>query len=125
MRTLIVVCPLAITVAAHEVGHAMQHESGYWLFKLRHKLVHIAFITEKLGSMALVAMPFIALLTRSPAAGGILLLLGFLGIAFLSTVGGLLSLVIFIGCFFVLGSQKQAIHDMISKTAVFNKADLR
>jgi len=72
----------AITVAAHEVGHAMQHESGYWLFTLRHKLVHIAFITEKIGSMALVAMPFITLITRSPVAGGGLLLLGLLGIAF-------------------------------------------
>ena len=72
----------AITVAAHEVGHAMQHESGYWLFKLRHKLVHIAFYTEKLGSMALVAMPIIAIITRSPVAGGLLLLLGILGIAF-------------------------------------------
>lgn len=72
----------AITVAAHEVGHAMQHKSGYWLFKLRHKLVHIAFLTEKLGSIAIFSMPIIALITRSPAVGGILLLLGVSGIAF-------------------------------------------
>lgn len=72
----------AITVAAHEVGHAMQHASGYPLFKLRHKLVHFAVYFEKLGSMAILAMPVFALLTRSPAIGGFLFLLGILGIAF-------------------------------------------
>ena len=72
----------AITVAAHEVGHAMQHESGYRLFKLRNTLVHIAYHTEKLGSIAIFAMPIITLLTRSTVAGGFLFLLGILGIAF-------------------------------------------
>lgn len=72
----------AITVAAHEVGHAMQHASGYPLFKLRHKLVHFAVYFEKLGSMAILAMPVFALVTRSPVIGGSLLLMGILGIAF-------------------------------------------
>lgn len=72
----------AITVAAHEVGHAMQHASGYPLFKLRHKLVHFAVYFEKLGSMAIIAMPVVALVTRSPVVGGSLFLLGILGIAF-------------------------------------------
>jgi len=72
----------AITVAAHEVGHAMQHASGYSLFKLRHKLVHFAVYFEKLGSMAILAMPAVALLTRSPVVGGALFLMGILGIAF-------------------------------------------
>ena len=37
----------------------------------------------------------------------------------------ILGFIIFIGCFFALGSNKQSIHDMISKTAVFKKADLK
>jgi len=72
----------AITVAAHEVGHAMQDAAGFKLFKLRHKLVIIAHSTEKLGSVAIISMPVIALLTRSPAIGGAFLFLGILGIAF-------------------------------------------
>jgi len=72
----------AITVAAHEVGHAMQHASGYPLFKLRQTLVRFAFYSEKLGSMAILAMPVIALVTRSPVVGGGLFLMGILGIAF-------------------------------------------
>ena len=72
----------AITVAAHEVGHAMQHASGYPLFKLRHKLVHFAVYFEKLGSMAILAMPVIALVTRSPVIGGSVFFMGILGIAF-------------------------------------------
>jgi len=43
------------------------------------------------------------------------------GIAFLGTVGSLAGLVIFVGCFFVLGDKKQSFHDMISKTAVYKK----
>ena len=72
----------AITVAAHEVGHAMQDASGYPLFKLRHVLVRFAFYSEKLGSMAILAMPVIALVTRSPIVGGGLFLIGIMGIAF-------------------------------------------
>ncbi|RDH84779.1 MAG: peptidase [endosymbiont of Galathealinum brachiosum] len=72
----------AITVAAHEVGHVMQDESGYSLFKLRHKLVKLAHYTEKLGSIAIVSIPVFALLTHSPVVGGGLFLLGILGIAF-------------------------------------------
>jgi len=72
----------AITVAAHEVGHAMQHASAYPIFKLRHKLVHFAVYFEKLGSMAILAMPVITLVTRSPVIGGAVFFMGILGIAF-------------------------------------------
>ncbi len=52
----------------------------------------------------------------------VLSLLGlFAGIAILSSIATFAGLVIFIGCFFVLGEKKQSFHDMISKTAVFNK----
>jgi uncharacterized RDD family membrane protein YckC len=46
------------------------------------------------------------------------------GIGVLSQVGSLAGLVIFVGCFLVLGAKRQAIHDMVAKTAVFKKADL-
>jgi hypothetical protein len=71
----------AITVAAHEVGHAMQHAEGYPLFRLRHGLVGFAQVAQKAGSMAIMAMPVLAIVTRSPAVGGMVLLLGLSGIA--------------------------------------------
>ena len=71
----------AITVAAHEVGHAMQHASGYRFFQLRHALAHFAHYTEKMGTAAIVAMPVLALVTRSPGVGGAVFVLGIAGIA--------------------------------------------
>ena len=71
----------AITVATHEVGHAIQHASGYSLFRLRHQLVQLAQLSEKLGSIAIMAIPVFALITRSPAVGGLVMLLGIGGIA--------------------------------------------
>lgn len=54
--------------------------------------------------------------------GAILALLaGVTGVAIIGTIGSLASLIIFIGCFFVLGQKKQAIHDLIAKTAVYKK----
>ncbi len=40
-------------------------------------------------------------------------------------IGQIAGFVVFIGFFFILGDKKQGFHDMISKTAVFNKSDLR
>lgn len=71
----------AITVAAHEVGHVMQHVSGYHFFRLRLSLVRVSHIAEKLGSAVIMAMPVIALVSRSPVVGGITFALGISGIA--------------------------------------------
>ena len=79
----------AITIAAHEVGHAMQHAANYPLFALRQRLVSLAMVSEKAGTAAIMAIPLFALITRSPAVGGIVLLLGIGGIA----VGTLVHLV--------------------------------
>ncbi len=55
-------------------------------------------------------------------------ILAFLAIALatpvIGTLGTVASLVIFVGCFMVLGANRQAIHDMVAKTAVFKTADL-
>ncbi len=71
----------AITVAAHEVGHAVQHRLNYPFFNLRHKLVYLAHFAEKLGSVAIIAVPVLVLAMRSPAAGGVVFLFGIFGIA--------------------------------------------
>jgi Zn-dependent membrane protease YugP len=71
----------AITVAAHEVGHAIQHATGYRFFQLRHALANFAQYTEKMGTVVIVAMPVLALVTRSPGIGGIVFMLGIAGIA--------------------------------------------
>jgi Zn-dependent membrane protease YugP len=59
----------AVTVAAHEIGHAIQHHIDYKPLQLRTRLVQSTWILEKLGSFLLVAMPFAAMLTRIPAVG--------------------------------------------------------
>ncbi|PLY15073.1 MAG: peptidase [Sedimenticola sp.] len=61
----------AITTAAHEVGHAIQHSMNYGPFLWRLRLAKMARVTEKLGSFLLFAVPVLALITRTPAAGAI------------------------------------------------------
>ena len=59
----------AVTVAAHEIGHALQHKSGYKPLELRSRLARFSWYAEKIAAMMLVAFPFITLLTRSPPVG--------------------------------------------------------
>ena len=66
----------AAVVAAHEVGHAIQHYIGYRPLKLRSQLAVAAGVAERLASMLLVAMPFVTVLTRAPSAGAGLLIVG-------------------------------------------------
>lgn len=56
----------AITIAAHEVGHAMQDHANYPPLKLRSRLYRFIFIAEKLAAGLLISVPFIALLTKLP-----------------------------------------------------------
>ena len=71
----------AITVAAHEVGHALQDAEGYGPLKLRSHLVRVIQPVQKLGAGILMVSPFIGALTRAPGlgilmfAGGMLTLL--------------------------------------------------
>lgn len=57
----------AITVAAHEVGHAMQDATGYKPLKARSRLAKTAIIVERAGSIVMLAAPLFAGLTRHPA----------------------------------------------------------
>ena len=81
----------AITVAAHEVGHAIQHQIGYTPFKIRHYLGIFAFGAQKLGALLMVLMPVLGLISRSPQVGLVIFLLGVASMA-LSTVVHLVTL---------------------------------
>jgi Zn-dependent membrane protease YugP len=65
----------AVTIAAHEVGHALQDASGYAPLHWRTRLVRWLAPVEKTGAVLLMGAPLIVGLTRLPVAG----LLVFLG----------------------------------------------
>lgn len=56
----------AITVAAHEVGHALQDRDRYRPLRLRTRLVRASRGIEKLGAGVLLLSPFVGALTRAP-----------------------------------------------------------
>ena len=66
----------AVTVAAHEVGHAIQDHAGYPPLKQRTRLIGVAQGAEKIGAGIMMAIPIVALVTRTPAAGMIVLYAG-------------------------------------------------
>ena len=70
----------AITVAAHEVGHALQDHEGYAPLHLRTRLVKATRGIEKLGAGVLVVAPFLGIVTRAP------------GLSLLTFAAGLLTL---------------------------------
>ena len=59
----------AITVAAHEVGHAVQDAYGYRPLKWRTRLVRVLLPIEKAGAGMLMVSPFLVMITRVPYAG--------------------------------------------------------
>lgn len=58
----------AITVAAHECGHAFQHASGDPLFQTRTRLAGTVQWCQRLGSFLLFAAPLSVLITKLPSA---------------------------------------------------------
>lgn len=76
----------AVTVAAHEVGHALQDHQGYTPLRLRTRLVSATRHLERLGAAVLMASPFVGLLTRAPAAGAVTFLGGMLTLGSASLV---------------------------------------
>lgn len=65
----------ALTVAAHEVGHAMQDADGFGPLHWRTRLVRWVGPVERVGAGILMLAPFSAALTRVPMIG----VLAFLG----------------------------------------------
>lgn len=66
----------AITVAAHEVGHAIQDHQQEAKLALRTRLVAVAQVVQQLGAGLLVLLPIIALISRSPVIGVLMFLAG-------------------------------------------------
>lgn len=71
----------AVTVAAHEVGHAIQDSRGESLFLARQKLVKAAVLGERIAGIMLVAAPIVLMLTRLPQAGALMIVIGVVSIA--------------------------------------------
>jgi Zn-dependent membrane protease YugP len=59
----------AVAVAAHEVGHAIQHQRNETKLALRHRLVRLAQTIQQLGAGAMFLMPVAVAITRAPSAG--------------------------------------------------------
>jgi len=70
----------AVTIAAHEVGHAIQDAKGFKPLKWRTRLVQWVGPVEKLGAGLLMVAPFTVALTRVPVVGLITLLGGLLAL---------------------------------------------
>jgi len=66
----------AITVAAHEVGHAIQDHHAEAKLAWRTRMVAVAQVVQQLGAGLLVLLPVIALVARSPIIGVLTFLAG-------------------------------------------------
>ncbi|BFM05320.1 zinc metallopeptidase [Halioxenophilus aromaticivorans] len=75
----------AITVAAHEVGHAIQHARNEHLFRNRLRLAKLAATGQKVGSAVILVAPVVTVLARSPALGALCLAIA-IGSMLLSTL---------------------------------------
>ena len=72
----------AITVAAHECGHALQHAGAEPLFLLRTRLAASAAWAARLGSFLIFAAPMLAVLAHAPSPAVLSVLGGFLIMGF-------------------------------------------
>ena len=68
----------AITVAAHEVGHAIQDRDNYAPLKLRTKLVKVTMGIEKIGASILMISPFVGIFTKAPILSAVIFISGLL-----------------------------------------------
>jgi len=71
----------AITVAAHEVGHAIQHADGYRPLLMRTRMVKSIQKFQKLGMVLIALMPVALVALKIPSAGITLLLVGLAALA--------------------------------------------
>lgn len=81
----------AVAVAAHEVGHAIQHFRKEPLLAWRSRLAVFANAVQKFGVASMMMMPIITAVTRVPAIGGILFFIG-IGSMFMATLVHLITL---------------------------------
>ena len=81
----------AITIAAHEVGHAQQDRQGYGPFLFRTRVAKFAVAGQKIGNVMFLLLPVMLLVTRLPHVGLLFLLAGILSLG-LSTLLHLITL---------------------------------
>ena len=81
----------AVAVAAHEVGHAIQHHRKEPLLMWRSRLAVFANAVQKFGVSAMMLMPIVTAITRAPALGGFLFAVG-IGSMFMATLVHLITL---------------------------------
>lgn len=81
----------AIAVAAHEVGHAIQHHRKEPLLLWRSRLVIFANSSQKIGVAAMMLMPILTSITRAPAIGAFLFVIG-IGSMFIATLVHIITL---------------------------------
>jgi Zn-dependent membrane protease YugP len=63
----------AVVIAAHEVGHAMQDQSGDGLLRFRTNLVRFGIWAERLGAAAIMVAPLLGAALQVPLVGRLLL----------------------------------------------------
>jgi uncharacterized protein len=71
----------AITIAAHEVGHAIQDKQAYTPLRLRTQLVRVSAPIQRIGAGLLMVSPFIGTISRVPQLGILMFAGGFLTLA--------------------------------------------
>lgn len=81
----------AVAVAAHEVGHAIQHHRNEPLLNLRTRLGQWAINAQRLSGGLLIIIPIVTALTRAPSAAMLMFLVG-LGSMFLGTLVQMITL---------------------------------
>lgn len=81
----------AVTIAAHEVGHAIQDATGYRPLRIRTQMAIGASWLSRIASWVFLVGPVLGILTRNPAVFGVSLVVG-LGSIGLSTVLHLVTL---------------------------------
>ena len=79
----------AIAIAAHEVGHAIQHHRNEPLLALRTRLSKLAVTAQKLSGGLLIIIPIVMAISRAPSAGIAIFAIGLSGML----IGTLIQLV--------------------------------
>jgi Zn-dependent membrane protease YugP len=70
----------AMVIAAHEVGHAIQHAENYPWLSHRVKLTKIALVIAKIAPVTLLVAPVLFALTKSPLLSLLIIIVGVLSI---------------------------------------------
>jgi len=66
----------AVAIAAHEVGHAIQHAQGDRLLEFRQRLAEVATLTDRAAAAFFIAAPVLGVAARTPLAFAALLGVG-------------------------------------------------